>query len=341
MVYSLLGGLRTFTIGHADSPHVRAGLIMRVAGLSAALWCTCLARSPFHLRGRRRSPAGDFMETTAATERLPAGAAAIFVDSEYVAALPLLSRICEQQGIDLRSYASEDHPMASRATHTIQSKERGAVNTQMIWGMAMYCSDKHQVAQILLVTDDHLGNTLASLGLGVSWASLELDMPQPWRRALGGSAKDFFARQVGEQALGARSRSRRRSRLSCGGRGSDGDGSGGEGNGGVGGGGEGAGGSGGGGGGDSGGGEGGGGPRNGQEAARAEVHPRSRRVGRAAGAPALVSLFRQAVLRRGAAGSPDVTDRPDASSPAAAPPASAPPAAAAPPAQTQTPDLTT
>ena len=180
------------------------------------------------------------METTAATERLPAGAAAIFIDLEYVAALPLLSRICEQQGIDLRSYATEDHPMASRATHTIQSKERGAVNTQMIWDMAMYCSDKHQVAQILLVTDDHLGKTLASLGLGVSWASLELDMPQPWRRALGGSAKDFFARQAGEQALGARRRSRRRSRLSCGGRGSDGDGSGGEGNGGVGSGGEGA-----------------------------------------------------------------------------------------------------
>ena len=227
------------------------------------------------------------METTPATERLPAGAAAIFVDLEYVAALPLLSRICEQQGIDLRSYATEDHPMASRATHTIQSKERGAVNTQMIWDMAMYCSDKHQVAQILLVTDDHLGNTLASLGLvGVSWASLELDMPQPWRRALGGSANDFFAKQAG------RSRSRRRSRLSCGGRGSDGDGSGGEGNGGVGGGGEGAGGGGGGGGGDSGGGEGGGGPRNGQEAARAEVHPRSRRAARAAGAPALVSLLR-------------------------------------------------
>ena len=279
------------------------------------------------------------METTAATERLPAGAAAIFVDSEYVAALPLLSRICEQQGIDLRSYATEDHPMANEATHTIQSKERGAVTTQMIWDIAMYCSDKHQVAQILLVTDDRLGKTLSSLSVvasRVSWASLELDMPQPWRRALGGSAKDFFARQAGEQALGARSRSRRRSRLSCGGRGSDGDGSGGEGNGGVGGGGEGAGGSGGGGGGDSGGGEGGGGPRNGQEAARAEVHPRSRRVGRAAGAPALVSLFRQAVLRRGAAGSPDVTDRPDASSPAAAPPASAPPAAAAPHAQSQT-----
>ena len=69
------------------------------------------------------------METTAATERLPAGAAAIFVDSEYVAALPLLSRICEQQGIDLRSYVTEDHPMASRATHTIQSKEHGAVDT--------------------------------------------------------------------------------------------------------------------------------------------------------------------------------------------------------------------
>ena len=80
----------------------------------------------------------------------------------------------------------------------------------------------------------------------------------------------------------------------------------------------------------------GGGPRNGQEAARAEVHPRSRRVGRAAGAPALVSLLRQAVLRRGAADSPDVNDHPDASSPASAPPASAPPAAAAPPAQTQT-----
>ena len=57
MVDSLLGGLRTFTIGHTDSPHVRAGLIMRVAGLSAALSCTCLARSPFHLRGRRRLPA--------------------------------------------------------------------------------------------------------------------------------------------------------------------------------------------------------------------------------------------------------------------------------------------
>ena len=224
------------------------------------------------------------MESSLATERLPAGAAAIFIDLEYVAALPLLSRICEQQGIDLRSYVTEDHPMASRATHTIQSKERGAVNTQMIWDMAMYCSDKHQVAQILLVTDERLGKTLSSLSVvasRVSWASLELDMPQPWRTALGGSAKDFFAKQGG-----------------CG--------------------------------------EGGGGPRNGQEAARAEVHPRSRRVGRAAGAPALVSLLRQAVLRRGAADSPDVNDHPDASSPAAAPPASAPPAAAAPPAQTQT-----
>ena len=205
-------------------------------------------------------PAAGFMESSLlATERLPAGPAAIFIDLEYVAALPLLSRICEQQGIDLRSYAAEDHPMASSATHTIQSKERGAVTTQMIWDMAMYCSDKHQVAQILLVTDDHLGNTLASLGLGVSWASLELDMPQPWRTALGGSAEDFFAKQGG-----------------CG--------------------------------------EGGGGPRNGPE-----VYPRRRRAEWVAGAPALVSLLREAVLRRGAADSPDVNDHPDASSPAAAP----------------------
>ena len=234
---------------------------MRVAGLRKRFRSP--ARRSFPVPSPWSSPlADDFMETTAATEWLPAGAAAIFVDLEYVAVLPLLSRICEQQGIDLRSYATEDHPMASRATHTIQSKERGAVNTQMIWDMAMYCSDKHQVAQILLVTDERLGKTLSSLSVvasRVSWASLELDMPQPWRTALGGSAKDFFAKQGG-----------------CG--------------------------------------EGGGGPRNGPE-----VYPRRRRAEWVAGAPALVSLLREAVLRRGAADSPDVTDHPDASSAAAAP----------------------
>ena len=106
----------------------RAGLIMR----RCRTVCSALVHLPRSFPTTTRSFPGDFMETTAATERLPAGATAIFVDLEYVAALPLLSRICEQQGIDLRSYASEDHPMASRATHTIQSKERGAVNTQMI-----------------------------------------------------------------------------------------------------------------------------------------------------------------------------------------------------------------
>tara|TARA_B100000780_G_scaffold249785_1_gene195666 strand:+ start:288 stop:698 length:411 start_codon:yes stop_codon:yes gene_type:complete len=120
--------------------------------------------------------------------RLQAGAAAIFIDLEYVAYLPLLPMICSQQGIELRSYAKEDHTAAVRATHTIQSKAREAVNMQMVWDMAMYCSDKQQVAHVLLVTDDTLGKTLASLdqvASKVSWAPLELDLPQPWRRALG------------------------------------------------------------------------------------------------------------------------------------------------------------
>ena len=232
-------------------------------------------------------------------ERLRAGAAAVFIDLEYVAALPLLSRICSQKGIELRSYAKEDHPTASRATHKIQSKEREAVNMQMVWDMAMYCSDKHQVAHVLLVTgeDDCFGKTLASLDLvasRVSWAPLGLDMPQPWRRALGStSAKDFFTKQPAERRHArSRSRSRRGRSLSRGGSlscdddisdgdGSSGDGSGDEGNGKIGGGGEGAGGGGEGGDGEGGGGEGGGGEgsggegsgglRDGQEAALVEV----------------------------------------------------------------------
>ena len=134
---------------------------------------------------------------------------------------------------------------------------------------------------------------LSSVASRVSWESLELDMPHPWRRVLGGSAKDLFTKQADERR---RCRSRSRSPLSCAGHGGDGDGSGGEGNGGVDGGGGRAGGGGGSGGGDSGGGKGGGGPRNSQEAARVEVYPRSGRAARAAGAPALVSLLRSRPL---------------------------------------------
>jgi len=255
-------------------------------------------------------------------ERLQAGAAAIFIDLEYVAALPLLSSICSQQGIALRSYAKEDHPMASRATHTIQSKEREAVNMQMVWDMATYCSDKHQAAHVLLVTDDRFGKTLASLDLVTSiiWVPLELDLPQPWRRALGRtSAKDFFTKQPDERRR-ARSRSRSRSRggslsrgnsLSCDDDVSDGDGSGaggsgGEGSGGIGGGGEGAGGGGEGGGGDGGGGEGSGGEGSGGEGSGGEGSG-GLRDGQEA---ALVKVARADYAR---------TDHSDASSPAGAP----------------------
>ena len=163
------------------------------------------------------------MPSTPAQQQLQTGAAAIFVDLENVfqvnedgsTGLQLLRMICSQQGIELRAYAKVDHPTACRATHTVQSNERESINMQMVWDMAMYCSDKHQVAHVLLVTDSRYGKALASLDLAankVSWAPLELSLPQPWRRALGAtSTKDLFINQPHERPR-ARSRSRSRSR---------------------------------------------------------------------------------------------------------------------------------
>ena len=150
-------------------------------------------------------------------ETLQPGAAAIFIDLDNVdletVEYPLLSNVCSQQGIELHAYAQKDRPAANTATHTIKSNEREAVQVQMIWDIATYCSKHDSAAHVLIVTDDHLGKTLASLDLAsnkVTWASIERELPQPWRKALSTtSIKDFF--QPDERRR-ARSRSRSRSR---------------------------------------------------------------------------------------------------------------------------------
>ena len=115
----------------------------------------------------------------------------VFVDLENLAflaeGLQPLSLACRTQGITFRAYCSPSHTQADRATHLSQSSEKEAADVRMTCDAAIL-SSFYSETDILLVTDDLWGKTLAAELKAVTHATYDGRLPPVWRARFGGEA---------------------------------------------------------------------------------------------------------------------------------------------------------
>lgn len=115
----------------------------------------------------------------------------VFVDLENLAflaeGLQPLSLACRTQGITFRAYCSPSHTQADRATHLSQSSEKEAADVRMTCDAAIL-SSFYSETDILLVTDDLWGKTLAAELKAVMHATYDGRLPPVWRARFGGEA---------------------------------------------------------------------------------------------------------------------------------------------------------
>ena len=89
---------------------------------------------------------------------------------EQIEQLPRLHEVCAAAGIELRIYATSDDSRHGYATHVVTPAGLDAVDTNIIWDASRYvCMNSYNAKEylgfcsVLVVTDDHFGEVLASL----------------------------------------------------------------------------------------------------------------------------------------------------------------------------------
>jgi cold shock CspA family protein len=121
----------------------------------------------------------------------------LFVDLENLAflanSLQHLSLACRMWRTEFRAYCSPEHEWASRATHLSQSSVKEAADVRIVCDAAVIAS-RFVDAEILLVTDDLFGQTLAAELSAVTHAGYSDSIPRQWMRRLGNkpSFEAFF-----------------------------------------------------------------------------------------------------------------------------------------------------
>lgn len=135
----------------------------------------------------------------------------IFLDLENLAFLAPhlapMAMLCRSKGIEFRSYTTDNHDHACRATHTVKSSQREAVDVRIVWDVA---KQKKETA-MLVVTNDQFGKTLSDVAYEANVAHVEYSsiLPQYWQRILGVVTFENFFQQHGiERERRARSNSR-------------------------------------------------------------------------------------------------------------------------------------
>ena len=121
----------------------------------------------------------------------------LFVDLENLAfiagSLQHLSFAASHRLVEFRAYSAPDHSWANRATHWSRSCEKEAVDVRIVCDAAEIAS-RHKDADILLVTDDLFGRTLAAELSAVTHATYSGKLPVWWSSFLGDkhSLEAFF-----------------------------------------------------------------------------------------------------------------------------------------------------
>ena len=107
----------------------------------------------------------------------------LFVDLEnltFIAnSLQHLSFTCRLAFTEFRAYCAPDHAWANRATHLSRSCEKEAVDVRIVCDAAAIAS-RHDDADILLVTDDLFGRTLAAEPSAVTHVTYSGKLPVWW-----------------------------------------------------------------------------------------------------------------------------------------------------------------
>ena len=96
---------------------------------------------------------------------------------EQIKQLPTLHAACEAAGIELRIYATSEDSRAEHATHVVTPVGEDAVDAQIIWDASRHvCMSRaaNRWPMVLVVTRDHFGRVLASLGKPVGGSLWEL-----------------------------------------------------------------------------------------------------------------------------------------------------------------------
>ena len=88
---------------------------------------------------------------------------------ELLEQLPSLHAVCAAAGVELRIYATPEDSRAEYATHVVTAAGEDAVDAQIIWDAAWFTCARSaakdgRCPQALVVTGDHFGRVLASLG---------------------------------------------------------------------------------------------------------------------------------------------------------------------------------
>ena len=84
---------------------------------------------------------------------------------------------------EFRAYCAPNHAWASRATHLSNSSEKEAVDVRIVCDAAVI-ANRIVDADILLVTDDLFGHTLAAELSAVTHATFSGSLPQRWMQQL-------------------------------------------------------------------------------------------------------------------------------------------------------------
>ena len=86
---------------------------------------------------------------------------------EQIEQLPTLHAVCEAAGIELRIYATSADSRAEHATHVVTPAGEDSVDAQIIWDASRHVCMSRAADRwpwVLVVTRDHFGRVLASLG---------------------------------------------------------------------------------------------------------------------------------------------------------------------------------
>ena len=119
----------------------------------------------------------------------------LFLDLENLVfladSLQHLSFACRLNRVEFRSYCSPKFDLASRATHFSRSNEKEAADVKIVCDAAVLAS-KLKNLDILLITDDLFGLTLAAELAAVTHATYSSTLPYRWKELLRKSSLEEY-----------------------------------------------------------------------------------------------------------------------------------------------------
>ena len=113
----------------------------------------------------------------------------VLVDLENVSSikadLSALYDHCRLVGVQLRTYTSNNHGLAPHATDIVSSGKKDAVDFQIAMDAAKFIQTYDgSGAKVLIVTNDHFGETVESINKDVAAAKINSPLPSYWKSTL-------------------------------------------------------------------------------------------------------------------------------------------------------------